>query len=99
MKISDIQEVVCKRFDISKAALLGGRQKRHVCNARLVAYWFACELFPEKSMAQIALAFRRERTTIVHGHQRARDLALRDQDLIDRIKLCLDDLWEITRHD
>ena len=99
MKISDIQEVVCRRFDISKAELLGGRQKRHVCNARLVAYWFACELFPEKSMAQIAFAFRRERTTIVHGHKRARDLALHDQNLINHINLCLYDLWGLVGDD
>lgn len=99
MTISDIQNVICRRFEISRAELLGGRQRRYICNARFVAYWFACELFPEKSMAQIALVFRRERTSVMHGASRARDLALHDQDLIDRIKLCLEDLWVIARHD
>ena len=99
MRIADIQDVVCRRFNISRAMLLGARRKRDISTARFVAYWLAIELFPQRSMAQIARSFRRDRTTIIHGHQRWRDLALRDQALIDRIQLCIADLREIVTND
>lgn len=64
MSISQIQELVCRTYGISRTELVGGR--RRTIEPRQVAMWLAREMTPQ-SLPVIGRSFRRDHTTVMYA--------------------------------
>ena len=68
MKIADIQKIVCDECDISLTQIVSRSRRRDWSWPRHVAMGLAREFMPEKTLAQIAIAFKRvNHTTVLHA--------------------------------
>lgn len=93
VKIEEIQRVVSKHYNVSKADLLSARRTRTIVRPRQIAMFLAKTLTP-RSLPEIGRRFgNRDHTTVLHAVRKIEDLARNDQILaqeLDLLKRMLD---------
>jgi chromosomal replication initiator protein len=93
VKIEDIQRIVCKQYNVSKADLLSARRTRTVVRPRQIAMYLSKMLTP-RSLPEIGRRFgNRDHTTVLHAVRKIEDMVTSDRlvaDEIDVIKRQLD---------
>lgn len=65
-----IKRLVAERFGMDKELLLTDRRTRELVHMRQVAHWLALQLVVEATPERIAVAFGRDRTTLLHSSER-----------------------------
>ena len=87
VKIEDIQRVVAKHFNISKADMLSSRRTRLIVWPRQIAMYLAKVLTP-RSLPEIGRRFGgRDHTTVLHAVRKVEDLIARDEALAQEIEM------------
>ena len=93
VKIEDIQRIVSKHYNVSKADLLSARRTRTIVRPRQIAMYLAKVLTP-RSLPEIGRRFgNRDHTTVLHAVRKIEDLARSDNSLaqeLDLLKRMLD---------
>ena len=93
VKIEDIQRIVSKHFNVTKADLLSARRTRTVVRPRQIAMYLAKTLTP-RSLPEIGRRFgNRDHTTVLHAVRKIEEMATADRgfaDEIDMLKRMLD---------
>jgi chromosomal replication initiation ATPase DnaA len=84
MTTDQIQEGICKAFNVTLHQLRQKDRTRHVLNARLAYYWLAFD-YTNKGFNKIAAPLLRHATTAYNGIDSARRLYTKDQDFQDRV--------------
>lgn len=91
--IESIQDYISNRFNIKKADLLGKKRKAQFAFPRQIAMYL-CRQVVGESYPQIAQAFNRDHTTILHAYEKISKEIEKDEEikqLIDDIKMKLSD--------
>ncbi len=87
VKIEDIQRVVARHFNVSKADLLSSRRTRTIVRPRQIAMYLAKVLTP-RSLPEIGRRFGgRDHTTVLHAVRKIEDLMRDDRMLAEEIEL------------
>jgi chromosomal replication initiator protein len=93
VKIEDIQRIVCKQYNVSKADLLSARRTRTVVRPRQIAMYLSKVLTP-RSLPEIGRRFgNRDHTTVLHAVRKIEGMVSADRgvaDEIDQIRRQLD---------
>ncbi|KPL52602.1 chromosomal replication initiator protein DnaA [Prosthecomicrobium hirschii] len=93
VKIEDIQRIVCKQYNVSKADLLSSRRTRTVVRPRQIAMYLSKTLTP-RSLPEIGRRFgNRDHTTVLHAVRKIEDMIKTDrafQDEVDGLKRQID---------
>lgn len=71
MKISDIQKIVCEAYEITIEEMLSRSRRQKWAHPRMVAMALARE--DGKRLAEIARAFKRDHSTIVHAIKKSKE--------------------------
>lgn len=87
VKIEDIQRIVAKHFNVSKADLLSNRRTRTIVRPRQIAMYLAKQLTP-RSLPEIGRRFGgRDHTTVLHAVRKVEELLSGDNVLAQEIEL------------
>ena len=87
VRIEDIQRVVARHYNVSKADLLSARRTRTIVRPRQVAMYLAKVLTP-RSLPEIGRRFGgRDHTTVLHAVRKIEDLIQGDKTLAEEIEL------------
>jgi len=87
VKIEDIQRIVAKHYNVSRADVLSSRRTQTVVRPRQVAMYLSKQM-TLRSLPEIGRRFGgRDHTTVLHAVRKIDDLAKRDQALADEIEL------------
>ena len=87
VRIEDIQRVVARHFNVSKADLLSSRRTRTIVRPRQIAMYLAKVLTP-RSLPEIGRRFGgRDHTTVLHAVRKIEGLIEGDKSLADEIEL------------
>lgn len=87
VKIEDIQRIVSKHFNVTKADLLSARRTRTVVRPRQIAMYLAKALTP-RSLPEIGRRFgNRDHTTVLHAVRKIEEMATADRSFADEIEL------------
>jgi chromosomal replication initiator protein len=87
VKIEDIQRVVSKHFNVTKADLLSARRTRTVVRPRQIAMYLAKALTP-RSLPEIGRRFgNRDHTTVLHAVRKIEEMASSDRGFADEIEM------------
>jgi chromosomal replication initiator protein len=87
VKIEDIQRVVARHYNVSKADLLSSRRTRTIVRPRQIAMYLAKVLTP-RSLPEIGRRFGgRDHTTVLHAVRKIEGLISGDTTLADEIEL------------
>ncbi len=87
VKIEDIQRVVARHYNVSKADLLSSRRTRTIVRPRQIAMYLAKMLTP-RSLPEIGRRFGgRDHTTVLHAVRKIEGLIEGDMTLADEIEL------------
>ncbi len=87
VKIEDIQRVVSKHFNVTKADLLSARRTRTVVRPRQIAMYLAKALTP-RSLPEIGRRFgNRDHTTVLHAVRKIEEMATADRGFADEIEM------------
>jgi chromosomal replication initiator protein len=87
VKIEDIQRVVARHYNVSKADLLSSRRTRTIVRPRQIAMYLAKVLTP-RSLPEIGRRFGgRDHTTVLHAVRKIEGLIQGDMTLADEIDL------------
>ena len=87
VRIEDIQRVVARHYNVSKADLLSARRTRTIVRPRQVAMYLAKVLTP-RSLPEIGRRFGgRDHTTVLHAVRKIEDLIQGDRTLAEEIEL------------
>ena len=87
VRIEDIQRVVARHFNVSKADLLSSRRTRTIVRPRQIAMYLAKMLTP-RSLPEIGRRFGgRDHTTVLHAVRKIEELIEGDKSLADEIEL------------
>jgi chromosomal replication initiator protein len=87
VKIEDIQRVVSKHFNVTKADLLSARRTRTVVRPRQIAMYLAKALTP-RSLPEIGRRFgNRDHTTVLHAVRKIEEMASTDRGFADEIEM------------
>ena len=87
VKIEDIQRVVSKHFNVTKADLLSARRTRTVVRPRQIAMYLAKALTP-RSLPEIGRRFgNRDHTTVLHAVRKIEEMANADRGFADEIEM------------
>lgn len=87
IKIEDIQRVVSKHFNVTKADLLSARRTRTVVRPRQIAMYLAKSLTP-RSLPEIGRRFgNRDHTTVLHAVRKIEEMAGADRAFADEIEM------------
>jgi chromosomal replication initiator protein len=87
VKIEDIQRVVSKHFNVTKADLLSARRTRTVVRPRQIAMYLAKSLTP-RSLPEIGRRFgNRDHTTVLHAVRKIEEMAGADRAFADEIEM------------
>ena len=87
VKIEDIQRVVSKHFNVTKADLLSARRTRTVVRPRQIAMYLAKSLTP-RSLPEIGRRFgNRDHTTVLHAVRKIEEMATADRGFADEIEM------------
>lgn len=76
-RVSEIQDTVCKYFDLSKAHLLSSRRNSQIVMPRHIGMYLAREL-TSKSFPEIGRLFHRDHTVPIFAARKIAKLLLRD---------------------
>ncbi|WP_350335803.1 chromosomal replication initiator protein DnaA [Coralliovum pocilloporae] len=86
VRIEDIQRIVSKHFNVSRADLLSSRRTRVIVRPRQIAMYLAKILTP-RSLPEIGRRFGgRDHTTVLHAVRKIEDLIKTDQALHQEIE-------------
>jgi len=94
LSILQIQKVVADIYNVSLPQIVGARASRNVTEPRLIAMWICGEVLTDKSLSQIARAFKRDRTTITHGIRRGREITGSSLEHIEKVNRIIETLRE-----
>ncbi len=87
VRIEDIQRIVARHFNVSKADLLSSRRTRTIVRPRQIAMYLAKVLTP-RSLPEIGRRFGgRDHTTVLHAVRKIEGLIEGDKSLADEIEL------------
>ena len=87
VKIEDIQRIVAKHFNVSKADLLSSRRTRSVVRPRQIAMYLAKTMTP-RSLPEIGRHFGgRDHTTVLHAVRKIEQMIAGDPSLAEEIEL------------
>jgi chromosomal replication initiator protein len=87
VKIEDIQRVVAKHYNVSRADILSSRRTQTVVRPRQIAMFLSKQL-TLRSLPEIGRRFGgRDHTTVLHAVRKIDDLATRDFALAEEIEL------------
>ncbi|MEJ8475090.1 chromosomal replication initiator protein DnaA [Roseibium algae] len=87
IKIEDIQRVVSKHYNVTKADLLSARRTRTIVRPRQIAMFLAKVMTP-RSLPEIGRRFgNRDHTTVLHAVRKIEELARGDQALATELEL------------
>ena len=87
VRIEDIQRVVARHYNVSKADLLSSRRTRTIVRPRQIAMYLAKVLTP-RSLPEIGRRFGgRDHTTVLHAVRKIEGLIEGDKTLADEIEL------------
>jgi chromosomal replication initiator protein len=87
VKIEDIQRVVARQYNVSRADLLSSRRTANVVRPRQVAMYLAKTL-PLRSLPEIGQRFGgRDHTTVLHAVRKIENLVSTDSALAEEIEL------------
>lgn len=87
VKIEDIQRVVSKHYNVTKADLLSARRTRTIVRPRQIAMYLAKVMTP-RSLPEIGRRFgNRDHTTVLHAVRKIEELARADYALSQEIEL------------
>lgn len=87
VKIEDIQRVVSKHYNVTKADLLSARRTRTIVRPRQIAMYLAKMMTP-RSLPEIGRRFgNRDHTTVLHAVRKIEELARADNSLAQEIEL------------
>ncbi|WP_208999911.1 chromosomal replication initiator protein DnaA [Stappia sediminis] len=87
VKIEDIQRVVSKHYNVTKADLLSARRTRTIVRPRQIAMYLAKMMTP-RSLPEIGRRFgNRDHTTVLHAVRKIEELAKADNGLAQEIEL------------
>ena len=87
VRIEDIQRVVARHYNVSKADLLSSRRTRTIVRPRQIAMYLAKVLTP-RSLPEIGRRFGgRDHTTVLHAVRKIEGLIQGDMTLADEIEL------------
>jgi chromosomal replication initiator protein len=87
VRIEDIQRVVSRHYNVSKADLLSARRTRTIVRPRQIAMYLAKVLTP-RSLPEIGRRFGgRDHTTVLHAVRKIEGMIEGDKTLADEIEL------------
>jgi len=87
VRIEDIQRIVARHYNVSKADLLSSRRTRTIVRPRQIAMYLAKMLTP-RSLPEIGRRFGgRDHTTVLHAVRKIEELISGDKTLADEIEL------------
>jgi len=87
VRIEDIQKVVARHFNVSKADLLSSRRTRTIVRPRQIAMYLAKMLTP-RSLPEIGRRFGgRDHTTVLHAVRKVEELMSGDKALAEEVEL------------
>ncbi|MEP0231923.1 chromosomal replication initiator protein DnaA [Roseibium sp.] len=87
VKIEDIQRVVSKHYNVTKADLLSARRTRTIVRPRQIAMYLAKVMTP-RSLPEIGRRFgNRDHTTVLHAVRKIEELARGDHGLAQELEL------------
>lgn len=87
VKIEDIQRIVAKHYQVSRADILSSRRTQNVVRPRQVAMYLAKTL-TLRSLPEIGRRFGgRDHTTVLHAVRKIDDLVKSDRTLADEVEL------------
>lgn len=87
VKIEDIQRVVSKHYNVTKADLLSARRTRTIVRPRQIAMFLAKVMTP-RSLPEIGRRFgNRDHTTVLHAVRKIEELARGDYALAQELEL------------
>jgi len=87
VKIEDIQRIVSKHYNVTKADLLSARRTRTIVRPRQIAMYLAKVMTP-RSLPEIGRRFgNRDHTTVLHAVRKVEELARADHNLAQEIEL------------
>ncbi|MTI18552.1 chromosomal replication initiator protein DnaA [Rhodobacteraceae bacterium RKSG542] len=87
VKIEDIQRVVSKHYNVSKADLLSARRTRTIVRPRQIAMYLAKIMTP-RSLPEIGRRFgNRDHTTVLHAVRKIEELQKADNGLAQELEL------------
>ncbi len=87
VKIEDIQRVVSKHYNVTKADLLSARRTRTIVRPRQIAMFLAKVMTP-RSLPEIGRRFgNRDHTTVLHAVRKIEELAKADHTLAQELEL------------
>ncbi|WP_420412557.1 chromosomal replication initiator protein DnaA [Roseibium sp.] len=87
VKIEDIQRVVSKHYNVTKADLLSARRTRTIVRPRQIAMYLAKVMTP-RSLPEIGRRFgNRDHTTVLHAVRKIEEMARADYALAQEIEL------------
>ncbi len=87
VRIEDIQRVVARHYNVSKADLLSSRRTRTIVRPRQIAMYLAKVLTP-RSLPEIGRRFGgRDHTTVLHAVRKIEELINGDKTLAEEIEL------------
>jgi chromosomal replication initiator protein len=85
VKIEDIQRMVARHFNVSRADMLSSRRTANVVRPRQIAMYLA-KMLTLRSLPEIGRRFGgRDHTTVLHAVRKIESLAEKDQALADEI--------------
>jgi chromosomal replication initiator protein len=86
VRIEDIQRVVARQYNVSRADLLSSRRTANVVRPRQVAMYLA-KILTLRSLPEIGRRFGgRDHTTVLHAVRKIEALAANDSALADEIE-------------
>jgi chromosomal replication initiator protein len=87
VRIEDIQRVVARHYNVSKAELLSNRRTRTIVKPRQIAMYLSKIMTP-RSLPEIGRRFGgRDHTTVLHAVRKIEDLSTTDTTLAQEIEL------------
>jgi chromosomal replication initiator protein len=87
VRIEDIQRIVSKHYNVSKADLLSARRTRTVVRPRQIAMYLSKTMTP-RSLPEIGRRFgNRDHTTVLHAVRKIEELATADRVLHDELEM------------
>lgn len=87
VKIEDIQRVVSKHYNVTKADLLSARRTRTIVRPRQIAMYLAKVMTP-RSLPEIGRRFgNRDHTTVLHAVRKIEEMARTDTGLSQELEL------------
>ena len=86
VRIEDIQRVVSKHYNVSKADLLSARRTRTVVRPRQIAMYLSKQMTP-RSLPEIGRRFgNRDHTTVLHAVRKIEEMVNADRVLLEELE-------------